>query len=890
MVKSTNTQTSSKRSGQSGNKKRRIVKKVTPKRSIKIVKREVPIKEKRTSKPTDIFKKYGKSILVNRIPEKEKKENDADIKYVHFSNEWTNVKEVRAGIIITFDSRYLKILEIKPVNYWQLDIEEKEAIIRKFTTLSLASPTKFMLKMVTDSVDISGVINHVKDVNKNVTNPLLKKAEANYIDHMESLKTYAGLDTRYYYIFEYEKQSDEGIRNDFETIWNSMRTIEADVRDTFAMCGNEVVVHDELEENQWQLETLYKYFNKKSSKEETFDERVARLQYDAEMYNASTGKKKDYEISDTISPRGIDLSHKDLVCQDGIYYAFLTIKDNGFPNYLPGGWLDHYIQGRGIDITVSCKKQSKALIEAVLPRKRGWDQELSKSKFISEERKLSIFQSIRNTQEISSHLNKGEDLIKTVTTFTFWGTDPKEIYKRRNDVARKLKKNGFATERAEYDLDQYLANTSPLLTFSNSIFARNGHDMLSSSLSTFYNYTRFSMFDPTGVVIGRTANSIAAINNYNTKKYKNANIDLFGTPGAGKTFLQLLLSRRSYLTGIATYFILPVKAYEYEPSVKSVGGVFARLVPGSETCLNIMAIYPEKNMDDEEDEDVLRYSQQSLLTKKIKSIITFIELRNGQNLSNSQRSLLDTLLTGIYADYGITNDNDSIFEPDGQLKIMPTLKTLYDKALEKPENFGYIKDLLEAFIYGQYKNFVGQTNIDISNKCIAFDCNEREIDKHDLPSIMYIISDFCVNMAILNDGFTDIFGDELWKAIQTESSAEQFQMMSKVVRGYGGGLIVATQEINDFAENKYGRSILNNAKIKIVLNVEKNEFEIIKDIVDLTTQDYVNHISTFKQGQCLFVANGLKVPITIVPSQEEYDLFTTDKNDKIKRRKKKIRN
>ena len=115
-------------------------------------------------------------------------------------------------------------------------------------------------------------------------------------------------------------------------------------------------------------------------------------------------------------------------------------------------------------------------------------------------------------------------------------------------------------------------------------------------------------------------------------------------------------------------------------------------------------------------------------------------------------------------------------------------------------------------------------------------------------------------------------------------------MMSKVLRGYGGALIVATQEINDMAENKYGRSILNNAKIKLVLNVEENEFDIIKDIVGLTKQDYNNHISTFKQGQALFVANGLKVPISIVATQEEYDLFTTDKNDKIKRKKTKIRN
>lgn len=874
-------------SNQSTSKKRRVVKKVVPKKRLRVVKKDVVAKNNSFTENASKLKDYGKSIIVKRIPEKTETKHNEETKFVHFSNEWVNVKEVRGGIIITFDSRYLKILEIMPINYWQMEPERKEYIINKFTSLSLASPTKFMLKMVTDTVDISGVINNVKDVNKSVTSEAVKNAEQGYIDHMESLRDFAGLDTRYFYIFEYEKQSDEGVKNDFETIWNSMRSIEADVRDTFTMCGNEVAVHDPLQENRWQLEVLYKYFNKNTSKKETFTERFDRLQYDAQMYSAVTGKHREYETSDLVSPRGINLTHKDLACMDGIYYAFLTIKDNGYPNYLSGGWLDHFVQGRGIDVTVSCKKQSKALVEAILPRKRGWDEDMSHSKYMSAERRNRLFQSIKNNQEISSHLSMGEDLIKTVTTFTFWGTDPKEIFKKRNDLARKLKKNGFATERAEYDLDQYLANTSPLLTYSNPIFLRNGHDLLSSSLATFYNYTRFSMFDKSGMIIGRTANSIAAINNFNSKKYKNANIDIFGTTGAGKTFTQLLFARRSFLTGIATYFILPVKAYEYEPAIKSLDGEFVRLVPGSKSCLNIMAIYPEKNITDDEDSDISDYSRQSLLTKKIKSIITFIELRNGHDLSNSQRSLLDTLLTGLYADYGITNDNESIFDQSGNLKIMPTLKTLYDKAMEKPEDFGYLKELLEAFIHGQYQNFVGQTNIDIRNKCIAFDCNEREIDKHDLPSIMYIICDFCITMAILNEGFTDIFGDELWKAIQTESSAEQLQLMSKVVRGYGGALITGTQEINDLSENKYGRSILNNAKIKIVLNVEENEFDQIQDIIGLTKQDYINHISTFKQGQCLFVSNGLKVPITIIPTQEEYDLFTTDKNDKIARKKGK---
>ncbi len=880
-MKNSQSQTLSTRSKHS---KPKIVRKNPIKKSFKIVKRDEPLKNENTSAFIDTLKKYGNDIKVGNKPISSIKPKSNE-EHVHYTNEWVNVKDVRGGLICTHDGRYLKILEIKPINYWQMSMQKKEAIIHDFTTLSLASPTKFMLKMVTDTVDINSVINHVKDVNSNRSNPNIKHAEKDYIEHSESLKDFAGLETRYYYIFEYEKQSDEGMKNDFETIWNSMQTIEAGVRDTFQMCGNEVVTHDLNEENKFQLETLFKYFCKNKSKEISFDDNTDRLDYDSEMYSRKIGKHKEYEISDFISPWGIDTTHPDLLCMDGMYYAYLTIKDNGYPNYLAGGWLDRFIQGRGIDVTVSCKKQPASLVEAFLSRKKGWDKDRLSSRFMNADKERLIRQSINNNEQISYHLELQEDVIKTVTTFTFWGKNPKEIFKRRNEVARKLKKSGIHTERAKYDLDQYMANTSPLLTYSNPIFFRNGHDMLSSSLATMYNFTRYSTFDYTGVIIGRSANSIAALNNFNTKLYKNAHMNVYGSPGAGKTFFLQLFGRRSFLTGTNVYMMLPVKAYEWEKGVRALDGVFARLTPGSDTCLNIMEIFPDKELTEDADEDQFEYSKQSLLTRKITSLITWIELRNGKEITNANRSLLSTLLTEIYADYGITNDNMSIYNSDGTKKIFPTLKTWYDKAAEKPEQFKYINELLYVFIHGQYKNFVGQTNFDTSNPCIAFDINEREVDEHDLPSIMYIAFDFCINKCISNKGFTNIIGDEFWKALQTESCAKQVQMMSKVLRGYGGALITATQEINDLAENKYGRSVLNNAKINIVLNVEENEFKMTQNLINVSNEDYINHISKFKRGQCLFIANGIRVPIQIMASDEEYNLFTTDKNDKINKKR-----
>lgn len=105
--------------------------------------------------------------------------------------------------------------------------------------------------------------------------------------------------------------------------------------------------------------------------------------------------------------------------------------------------------------------------------------------------------------------------------------------------------------------------------------------------------------------------------------------------------------------------------------------------------------------------------------------------------------------------------------------------------------------------------------------------------------------------------------------------AEQVVMMSKLIRGYGGGIITATQELTDFLKNG-GEAIINNAKTKIILNLEHEEALKISKILSLNDED-IGLIESFSRGQGLLMANGLKVPIKITGSSLETKLFTPTK-------------
>ena len=884
---------SSKELNRSKTKKvRRVVRKKPSKRLV--VKKREPIEKDKsqdvlkdnlgslinTVKSNDQVVKLSKNLSGKKKSNtKEKSSSDSNL----YTVEFTNVKEIKDGIIITGDSRYIKILEIFPVNYWQKNDWEREQVISDFQRLFAIVPSKFMFKTVTNKEDVRPIISNIEKQNKNERNQKVLRAKDNYIRQINSIEDSAGVETRYFFIYEYEKTREEGTKDDFATVLSTMNGIEASVRSAFRACGNEVYSPAPGRESEFQLTVLYEYFNKKDAISETVFDRIKRLQDDEIKYNERCKKRKHYVVADYISPRGIDTTNKDVICVDGTWYTYLTIKDNGYPPVLFGGWLDMYSSGvAGIDVTVSCQKQPKSLVQSFLSRKIVWDKSSRGGRFQSRDKQMRLEETISNNALIEQGLNSGEEYFRVVTTITIWGDNPKGLYNARNFLIRQFRQNQMYVERAEYDIPQYFANTSPLLTFDASIFLRNGHDMLSSSLATMYNFTRFMLFDDNGIVLGTNTNnnSMAVLNNFNTKKYKNGNISIVGTTGAGKSFTEMLFSERSRLTGFNNYLILPVKGHEYRRMCLNIGGEYIPLFPGSEYCINIMAIYPEGEFrEDDLDDEVVVGENVSLLTKKIKSLITWLQLRLGNyEIKTTERSLLSKLITEVYSDYGITNDNNSIYDKDGSLKVMPTIKTLYDKASDQSETFGYVKEILEDFVNGQYRNFVGQTNVDLSNRFIVFDVNERLIDAADLASIIYIAFDCAYNIVTSNNYFSNIILDEVWKMMKNKDCAEQVQSMSKLIRGYGGALVTATQEINDLVSNPYGASVINNAKIKIVMQLEKDQYNKVAEVVGLTRED-MSAVLAFERGSGMFIANGLHIPIKFQASDYEYNLFTTDPND-----------
>jgi len=195
-----------------------------------------------------------------------------------------------------------------------------------------------------------------------------------------------------------------------------------------------------------------------------------------------------------------------------------------------------------------------------------------------------------------------------------------------------------------------------------------------------------------------------------------------------------------------------------------------------------------------------------------------------------------------------------------------------------------IKEILEIFVHGNCANMNGQTNVDLNNNYTVYDVDEDEIGEKLLPSFLFIAFDHVYTVIKSNNKIKDIvILDEVWKMLKDIESAKQVQNIVKLIRGYGGSTIMATQEIADFmnAPNGFGKSVLNNSEMSVILNMKTEELNLVKANLKLEDED-CKDISMFQRGNAMFISNGNKFHVNIISSEVENALFSTDINDRIR--------
>ena len=677
------------------------------------------------------------------------------------------VRDIQCGIVETTDGRYVKILEVEPINFMLRSEEEQFNIIAFFANWLKISPVRLQFKSITRKADSDKHVAMIEEELAKEKNGECRSLGEGYIRLIKDVGNREALTRRFFLIFQYE-EARRGDREDFGQIYGTLQAAEQTARTYFMQCGNAILQPDDPDEAT--AEILYMFFNRRSCVEEPFSLRVNRVVIDtmaAEDKVIGVDSIPHIPMVHFLSPRGIDLTHYNYVVMDGLYYSFLYIKGNGYPGTVRAGWMSTLINaGEGIDIDVHLRRENRSkAIDKVAQRIR-----LNKTKLREMQDTSTDYEELTNAIQAGYFIkhgiaNNNEDLFYMSVFVTISAISYEELLWRKQRITDMLKSMDMYISDCRFQQEAALRSVMPVAQIVPSLERKLQRNVLTSGAASTYMCTSFEMSDDTGVLLGvnRHNNSLCIVDLFNTKKNKNANLNLLGTSGAGKTFTMQLLALRMRMRGIQCFILAPIKGHEFRRACKKIGGEFVKIAPGSPHCINIMeirrTISPEMELIDEMD-----YGEMdSMLARKIQQLMTFFSLLI-PDMTNEEEQMLDEALISTYAKFGISHDNDSLYvSGTSKMKKMPVIGDLHEELL-KNSMTKRIAVIISRFVTGSAQSFNRQTNVDLSNKYIVLDLSELKGKL--LPVGMFIALDYVWD-TVKSDRTKKkaIMIDEIWQLI-----------------------------------------------------------------------------------------------------------------------------
>lgn len=804
-----------------------------------------------------------------------------------FVQDFIPIKDIKNGIIEMTDGRFIKILEIEPINFSLRSAAERNNIIYNFAGFLNIGNVKMQFKSITKKADTEKHIQLLKRDMETETNEKTKEMSKSYIQLVRDVGSKEALTRRFFLIFEYEPPNRGSKAYEYNEVFKILNNVAAAANSYLSQCGNAVI--QPANEDQYLGEILYMFFNRRSSMSESFQQRVKRVMEDTmASKNRILGRDEVPAIPPVnyIAPRGLDLKHANYIIMDGMYYTYLYIKGkNGYPSNVYGGWISGLVNaGEGVDVDVHMRKETnRSLVLESISRKIRLNSVKARDISDTQTDFEEIRDAIRSAYYIKEGMNSGgQDLHYLSILITISAPTLSLLWDRKREVEDMVKAREFGVADCKFYQEQAFLSTMPINKLDKGIERKAKRNFLTYDAASTYMFTAFEMCDDNGILLGVNAanSSLCIIDIFNSKIYKNANMCILGTSGSGKTFTMQLIALRMRMRGIQVFIIAPLKGHEFKRACKNIGGTYVKISSGSPDSINVMEIrVPDTSargiLEEEEEPD-----NECLLVNKISQLNTFFSLMI-PDMTNEEAQLLDEAIVECYARRGITHDNESVYIPGTkELREPPILGELYE-ILNESEYTRRLSIIVNKFVNGSAISFNRHTNVDMTNKYIVVDISK--LDEKMLAGGMFIALDYIWDKA--KEDCTQkkaIFIDETWKLIGANSNkyAANFVLeIFKIIRGYGGSAIAATQDLGDFfalEDGKYGKGIVNNSKTKILLNMEYDEVEFVKDKLKLSKSE-CRSIVNFKRGQALISANNNKVPVIVKPSPLEESLITTDR-------------
>lgn len=794
--------------------------------------------------------------------------------------EFIPIFKIEHGIIHTTDGRYVKVLEVEPINFLLRSPREQRNIIASFAAFLKIAPVSIQIKSVARKADVNAYLSKLRRDAQEEPNPAVLAHHKDYLRFVRQLGTRDAVSRRFFAVIEYEGQTNER-KTPYAEVVSTLETAARTFRTYLGQCGNGIVEHEN--EDEFLTAVFYDLLNRQTCLKHPLQDRIQDV-LASYLTQAGQTSLDDIPANAFLIPPSIDLKHGRYIQMDGLYHAYLMIPADGYRTHVTAGWMSLLVNaGEGIDVDFFVMRQPK---ERMI-QKIGQQIRINRSR-IKETSDTNtdfdgIFNAIQSGYYLKDGLANGEDFYYMAVLLTVTAGTVRDLEWRVSELRKLILSQDMDVQVCSFRQEAAFLSALPLCRPDAALFKKYRRNALTSSVASCYPFVSFELCERNGVLLGinKYNNSLVSLDNFDSATYKNASIALIGTSGAGKTFTMQLIAHRMRLAHIPVCIIAPLKGHEFYRLCRALGGTFVQISPGSQSCINVMEI----RKIDHRSRDILNGDmvERSELAAKIQKLHIFFSLLI-PDMTNEERQLLDEAIIVTYNRKGITHDNASLLDPadPGRYRTMPILGDLYAVLLEKRET-RHIANILNRLVHGSAASFNQQTNVDLSNPYVVLDISELSGDL--LTVGMFVGLDYMWDKA--KEDVTQrkqIFIDEVWQIIGASSNplaASYVLEAVKTIRGYGGGVLVATQDLSDFFAldgGKYGRGILNNCAIKIVLGLEDEEAQRVQEVLQLTDTEIAN-ITRFERGNALISTRANNVTVAVKCSELEKRLITTDREE-----------
>ncbi|MBD3156558.1 DUF87 domain-containing protein [Candidatus Peregrinibacteria bacterium] len=557
-------------------------------------------------------------------------------------------------------------------------------------------------------------------------------------------------------------------------------------------------------------------------------------------------------IRDLISPSSMDIEF-DSIRVEGMYAQ--TFYVYAYPRYLDSNWLSPVIN---FDVTMDIAQfiypiDSSAIMKVL---KRKVAQMQSSIRMAAEKGNVSdpaVETALQDAEELRTQIQRGQEKFFQFGLYiTIYAEEKKKLRKVAKQLESVLGGKLVMTKKADFQTEHGFNSTLPLCIDELEVML----NMNTSPLSTMFPFNSAELTSNKGILYGLNRHNDSLII-FDRFSLENANSVVFAKSGAGKSYAVKLEVLRSLMFGTDVIIIDPEN--EYEALCDTVGGSYMRVSLNADRRINPFDL-PAPIKD-----EVVQPGD--LLRSNIISLHGLLKIMLG-GVSAEEEGMLDKALTDVYALRGITMETEdpSSFPP-------PTMEDLYD-ILNSMEGAKGLATRLAKFTQGTYAGIFNKpTNIDLTSGLVVFSI--RDLEDALRPIAMYIILNFIWNRVRSSLKKRLLVIDEAWSLMQHEDSAKFLYGLVKRARKYYLGVTTITQDVEDFVKNSFGKPIITNSSMQLLLKQAPAALEMLQKIFNLTEGEKYMLLNS-GVGQGLFFAGNKHVAIQVIASYGEDQLVTTN--------------